>query len=568
MKHRLFSLVIAFVLIASFTLNAYAYVSPFTHGASQTPDEPAGNPVTIEDTWEAFYSHLPAFRAGEYPAPADYDYIAFTQIFDLYADAHLYEFSKEELLQKFLYDLLEKSPELFDYLLNTLLGTMDPYSAYYSADSGFLSGYAASSGFGVVISDVGDALVLINVLRDSPAERCGLMVGDRLVRVMGMDVSALPLGAVSHMLHVPYLYTGERDENGKYVTRNPLVEIVVDRAGTELSFTLTREILQADPLTYEYYEETGVAYVGISDFLGDYLVEDFAELIHGITENGIRKLTIDLRGNGGGSFDAVMTMAELFVPAGKTMCYLRTKNMTEPEPLVSEGGGAVFDSVSVIVDGGTASAAELMASILRHCVGAKLYGETTFGKAVGQTVFDLSETEYVTVTTYEIFDADGKSYNEIGLTPDLEIGNVERLFDFPTSLAVFNHTNYKTIEPGVYSDACLALEQRLALVGYLRDAQADGIWDENTRLALLVFQNANMGSGTGTLDDRTVTVITNVINSYKARTYYEDTQLEAALLYHSSFDQTKRLKEEKKKLAASEKAHIEEAYARMEALTE
>lgn len=118
--------------------------------------------------------------------------------------------------------------------------------------------------------------------------------------------------------------------------------------------------------------------------------------------------------------------------------------------------------------------------------------------------------------------------------------------------------NYKEITPGVYNDACLALEKRLEMMGYLRPESVDGIWDDNTKTAVYVLQITYFAEGSGMLDDRTVTLITDLINSYKTYTYYEDSQLDVALLYHSSFSQAKRLIAEKQTLAKRQQTLIEE----------
>ena len=128
-------------------------------------------------------------------------------------------------------------------------------------------------------------------------------------------------------------------------------------------------------------------------------------------------------------------------------------------------------------------------------------------------------------------------------------------------LKVFNHVNYKDIEQGVYSDACLALELRLEVMGLLRNASVDGIWDSDTNLAIILLQRSSLHESfytDGTHNDRTVSLITDLINSYKDYTYNEDSQFDTALIYHSSLSQAKRLIAEKEKLAKQQKQLIKE----------
>ena len=517
---------------------------------------PAEQPETGKD--EPYTSKIPYFVQ-----PTDYLYRAFNDVINLYVEQHLYEFTREEALEKFAYDLIESHPELYEMFLNTLLGTMDKYSGFHEKASGYLSVTSPNAGFGITVEDTADGVVIRKVLKDSPAEAAGILSGDIIRRVMGTDVSGLPWYAVSEMLRRPYIYVGVKGEDGKYVDYNPEITMTLERSGELLDFTLKKGVISIDELSYQYYEEEGVAYIGISSFIAETLPEDFAARIAAVKEAGINKLIIDLRDNGGGSLDLVMKMAELFVGEGETMCYVNNRNLEKPEPVLSTTPKTEFEKISVLVNENTASAAELMASILHEQAGAVLVGKTTYGKALGQSVYNFLSGDYITITTYEVLDANGESYNDIGLEPELVIDNVERLFDFP-ELPVFNHVNYKQIVPGVYSEASLALEKRLALLGYLKEEKADGIWDESTRVALYVLQRDRRATGDGTLDDATVTLITDLVNGYKDYTYYEDSQLDVALLYHSSMSQAKRLIAEKLTLAKREKARIEENQARLE----
>ena len=486
---------------------------------------------------------------------SDYLYKLFEKIVDLYVKNHLYEFTKEEAMDKFVYDMIADHPELYEMMINTFLGTMDDYSSYHESSSGFLSVRSPRAGYGIIVKDTGDAVVISSVIKGSAAADAGVKVGDRIVKVMGYDVSRVPWTVISLMLNKPYIYISEKTSTGGYADYNPLTEIVVDRGGELVTFNLQKDVVDNEMLSYEYFEDSGIAYIGISSFLGDTLDTDFAKLLNDIADKGIKKLIIDLRDNGGGSLDLVLNMAENFVEKDGVLCYFRTKN-SEPSAVISENDKIEFDSISVLINENTASAAELMASILRNKAGAVLIGKPSYGKALGQSVYNLVTGDYITITTYEVLDANGESYNEEGLIPDLAIDNVEMLYEFP-ALEIFNHVNYKGIEEGVYSEACLALEKRLNIMGYLRDSSVDGIWDDDTHLAVYVFQMAHFSEGNGQLDDSTVTLITNVINGYKDYTYYEDSQLDVAKLYHSSFSQAKRLVAEKERLANKQKELIE-----------
>lgn len=512
-------------------------------------------------------------RVPYFVQPTDYLYRAFNDVMNLYVDRHLYSFTREELLEKFAYDLIEKHPEMFETYLNTLLGTMDKYSSLHERSSGFLSVKSPNAGFGIILTSKNGSLMIDKVMPDSLADKAGLKAGDVLRKVMGYDIAGITLNALSEMLKKNYAFLSTKGENGKYADYNPQTVLTVERDGTLIDITVQKGVVDRDELsqTTLQYREQNIGYIRITSFLSESLPTEFEEALNAVKADGINKLIIDLRDNGGGSLDLVTRMAELFVNEGETMCYLNNRSLEEPEAVISTNKTKVeFESIAVLVNGNTASAAELMASILRNKADAVLVGKTTYGKALGQNVFNFASGDYITITTYEVLDANGESYNEEGLIPELMLDNVERLFEFPTDLGVFNHENYKTILAGVYSDACLALEKRLVLLGYLNADRADGIWDDATSLVIRIFQIEHGDSPLypGYLDDNTVTRITNLVNSLKDDTYYEDSQLDVALIYHSSFSQAKRLIVEKEALAKEEQKKIEENNARLEELAD
>lgn len=555
----------------AFSANTFAFASNLdeirqkieeakSDNESETTDN-TGSSSENSGSGESFGTIPPFLHA------TDYLHRVFSDIMDLYVKDHLYDFTREELLEKFLYDMIDKHPELYETMLNAMLGTMDKYSSYHEKSSGYLSLESQSAGYGIVVADTDSGIKIQKVLSQSEAEKAGLLSGDIVVGVCGYDVSSLPWYAVSEMLRRPYLFVSEKGENGKYPDYNPQISIKVSRDGEILDFNLAKGLIITDELSFSYTESDGkdIAYIEISSFVASDLDERFYAAVKKAHDDGYTNLTIDLRNNGGGSLDLAVNMAEIFVDDGDVMFYFSNKDLDEPLAVTSDTPKIPFDSISILINEHTASAAELMASILKNKAGAVLVGNKSYGKAVGQNVYTLNTGDYITITTYEIFDANMESYNNIGLEPELVLDNVEMAYILP-ELEIFNHVNYKEISEGVYSDACLALEQRLNVLGFMKDEYVDGIWDGVTELAVIVLQTDYLGSlGSGVLDDKTVTLITDLINNMKDDTYYEDSQLDAALLYHAALDQARRLVKEKERLAKKQKAIIEDNKAKLEA---
>ena len=490
--------------------------------------------------------------------PNDIYYRLFKQILDAYVENHLYDFTHEEVMYKFFYDFLTDNPMYFKYMTNYMLGTMDPYSSYHDASSDFLKGDVVSTGFGIMIEeDEKGHAVVGTVFEESNAQKAGILPGDKFVSVMGFKVDDLPIDAtttiianISHFIPAEQMPKDEEDVeySFEFLRNGEIVPIKVHK-GTMVSGSID-----------SYTEMSGKVEVGVitlASFLGNDTDKKFAEIVSDFHSRGITHLTIDLRDNGGGNLDYALSMAECFVPNGELLCYYNDKTLEEPRAIYSTTEGLEFDSVAILVNEHTASAAELFSRIL-HVKGiAKLIGTPTFGKGIGQTIYTLINGDYITITSYEILDQNKENYNGIGLKPDLEIDNTEVLYELP-ELGWFNHENYKEIKEGQYSDVTKALEDRLVIANLLSEEHCDGIFDDTTKRAVYALQLYVDITPTGVLDDATVTGITKLINAYKNYTYYEDSPYEVSLYMHRSFSQGKRRLAEIQKQAEKEQKKIDE----------
>jgi carboxyl-terminal processing protease len=462
--------------------------------------------------------------------------------------------------------MLEENPMYYKYLINTMLSTLDPYSAYHEQSTHFLDPENAQTGFGFTVASNpdGKGAIVNKVLPGTNADEAGIRDGDKFLSIAGYNVENLPLEVAMSILRNPHHFILGRNEKGGYDSYNPECEIVLERKGVHYTVKLTKGPMQLDQISSSIIENEGgpVGYIQLSSFLGTDLTQKFNQAVKGFADSGIKRLTIDLRNNSGGSLDYALQMAEILLDENELICYYNDRNQEEPKPIYSTTPKIAFDSVTVLVNERTASAAELMASILQTRNVAKIIGKKTVGKGIGQTVYGLTNGDYITITTYEILDSNLYNYNGKGIIPDLTIDNVELYYELP-KLSVFNHTNYKEIKEGIYSEPALALEQRLQIMGYLYEEDADGIFDKTTSDALRVLQRLENIEVTGNVTHSTVTKITDIINEFKEYTYFEDSQLDVALIVHRSFSQGKRLVAEKTKLAEQNAKLIEENRQRL-----
>ncbi len=495
---------------------------------------------------------------GVYKPQNSYYYSLFKQILDVYVRDHLYEFTHEDVMYKLFEDFLTDNPMYFKYMTNYLLGTMDDYSSYHEADDGFLNGDYASLGFGILVAtdENGNAIVK-KVYEGSNAQKAGIMAGDKFVSVMGFKVDDLPIDAVTTIIaNISHFIAEDQMPNDQ---EDVVYSFEFERNGEIIPVSLTKGIMTVGSIEsyveVDNSEEIGV--ITLTTFLEKDLDKKFIQTIDDFHSRGIKNLTIDLRDNHGGNLDYALSMVECFIPNGEIIGYYNDKHLDEPRAIYSTTDHYSFDSIVILVNDQSISAAELFARIL-HVKGlAKLVGTNTFGKCVGQSTYTFSNGDYITITSFEILDQNLESYNGIGLKPDIEIDITEMYYSLP-SLMWFNHENYKEIQEGQYSDPAKALEDRLVIAGLMFEQDSDGIFDDTTKRAVYALQLYLGIEPSGILNDETVTGITKLINAYKTYTYYEDSPYEVSLFVHRSFSQGKRRAAEILKVAEKEKEKIEE----------
>ena len=266
---RIISAILAATMIFSCSICTFASNLEEIYESVQNDSNDAETEQTDESMDENAvdpYANLPTFLR-----PTDQLYKIFIDILKLYVKDHLYDFTEEEVLYKFLYDMIAEHPEFYEMMLNTMLGTMDQYSAYHAKDSGYLSLESSSAGYGITVLDTESGLLIEKVLPQSEAEKAGILPGDIITGVFGYDTTMLPWYAVSLLLKRPYVYISEKGEDKKYADYNPEITLTVNRNGELLNFTLKKGIMISDELSSSYKEMDGVkvAYISVSSFIAE-----------------------------------------------------------------------------------------------------------------------------------------------------------------------------------------------------------------------------------------------------------------------------------------------------------
>ncbi len=290
-----------------------------------------------------------------------------------------------------------------------LLGTGDKYARYYTANAyaelmNIQNGTLMGIGVELGINQSGYAKVT-KVYEDSPAKEAGIKVGDYITAVDGTDVKSLSnVDAVQNRL---------RGEAGTTVNVTWL-----DSEAGEHTADLTHSGYTSTTVDYQMVQNN-VGYIKIRQFDGTTPSElDYA--IRALTNGGALSLVFDLRDNGGGILEDAIACIDLIAPEG-TLAYAEDKNGNQTLLGSSSDDTEVTLPIVCLVNGNTASAAELFASSLRTLNGARLVGTTTMGKGTIQSSPQrLSDGSAVVVTVAKLICGDGSCFDGTGLSVDVD----------------------------------------------------------------------------------------------------------------------------------------------------
>ena len=304
-----------------------------------------------------------------------------------------------------------------------LLGTGDKYARYYTATAytelmNIQSGKVLGIGVELGMDQTGYAKVT-KVYEGSPAQEAGIVVGDYITAIDGTEVKSLSgVDAVQSRL---------RGEVGTTVSVTWLNSEAASQTAdlTHSGYTST---------TVDYQLMNDVGYIKIRQFDGTTPSElDYA--IHSLTNSGAQSLVFDLRDNGGGVLDDAISCIDLIVPEG-TVAYAEDKSGNRTVIGSSDGESQVNLPIVCLVNGNTASAAELFAASLRTMSGARLVGTTTMGKGTIQNSPQrLSDGSAVSITVAKLICGDGSSFDGTGLSVD-----VERALSAEEAASVYDYT--------------------------------------------------------------------------------------------------------------------------------
>ncbi len=313
----------------------------------------------------------------------------------------------QELLQTYYYEDVTEE-ELADGVLYGLMETVgDPYTCYYSAEE--MEDLTADiegifHGIGAYLEmdyDAGYAKIS-GIIEGTPASQSDIKVGDYVVKVDGVDTYEMTLTDVVAMI---------RGDAGTQVV------LTLNRGGEELEVTVTRQNIETPTVEYELLEND-IAYITVTEF-DDITPAQFSEALTQMETDNAKGLILDLRGNPGGSLAAVVEMCEMILPEGMIV-YTEDKYGQRSE-YRCKGENELDIPMVVLIDGGSASASEIMAGAIKDYGTGTLVGTTTYGKGVVQKIFTYEDGSAAKITVSKYYTPNGYNIHGVGIEPDVEV---------------------------------------------------------------------------------------------------------------------------------------------------
>jgi len=398
-----------------------------------------------------------------------------------------------------------KSKTLIDGAINGMVEALnDPYSDYMTKDeaSEFHDTISSSfEGIGAEVEEKDGYIVIVSPIKGSPAEKAGLKPNDKILAVNGKSVHGMSANEAVMLI---------RGKKGSKVT------LTIQRAGSkdESKVTITRDTIPVNTV-YPKMLKNGVAHIQITTF-SDGTYKEFTSAINKMKKQGMKSLIIDVRQNPGGLLDQAIKISNLFVPEGKTILQTEDRNGTR-QKYVAEDGTKITVPTVVLIDGGSASASEILASALHESAGIPLVGEKSFGKGTVQTATDFSDGSNLKFTVQKWLTPNGNWIHKKGIQPDYKVA----LPDYANLPVISSDTEMKLYS---VSNDVKTVEKMLKTLGY-HPGRVDGYFDENTKAAVVAFQTDEHLKQTGVIKGETTTKLMSKISDLITK---NDTQLKKA----------------------------------------
>ncbi len=346
---------------------------------------------------------------------------------DIYKKIDLFGEVLEKINKEYV-DEINQS-ESMDSAINGLLQSLDPYSAYMSPEI-FNEMRTETSGefggLGIEVSMESGVVKVISPIDDTPASKAGIKAGDYIVQINGTQVQGKSLSEAVDLMRGP-VGSG--------------IELTVRRRGEKkaLTFNVIREIIQIKSVKADLLEKN-IGYIRLTSFNENSGKQIKKEIRKFEKDNNVKSYILDLRNNPGGLLSQAITISDFFLDNGEIVSTKSRKPSENRKWFAKEGDLTNGKALIVLINYGSASAAEIVAGALKDHKRAILLGENSFGKGSVQSIIPLKNDGAIRLTVAKYYLPSGKSISDIGVSPDIEIS--EDSDDFRIKTKTDNQLNY------------------------------------------------------------------------------------------------------------------------------
>lgn len=403
--------------------------------------------------------------------------------------------------------------QLIEGAIEGMLATLsDPYSIYMDKETVRQFNETLDSTFEGIGAEVGmedGKIVIVSPFKGSPAEKAGLKPGDQILKVDGESIEGFNLFQATSKIR------------GKKGTKVQL-EIVREGLKNPLIVEVKRDeipqiTVQSD---IKKQNEKAIGYIEISSFSKDTSAE-FKKQLHSLESKGIQGLIIDVRGNPGGLLVSVEDILKELVTdekpyiqiekrEGKKTRYFSTLKKKKDYP------------IGVLIDKGSASAAEILAGALKEAQGYALIGETTFGKGTVQQPMEMGDGSNIKLTLYKWLTPDGNWIHNVGIQPTLEVKQPMVFHTHPLQVE-------QALTKDMNNEQVKNAQEMLEGLGF-SPGRSDGYFNESTEIAVRAFQQEMNIDQTGKIDQKTASALEKAVIA-EMKKEENDMQLQMALRY-------------------------------------
>ncbi|TCP55903.1 carboxyl-terminal processing protease [Tumebacillus sp. BK434] len=395
-----------------------------------------------------------------------------------------------------------------DTLLNGAIEGMiksleDPYSTYMAPDQAqqFHENIESSfEGIGAEIREEEGKIVVVSPIKGSPAEKAGIKPNDRIRSVDGKTLDGMT--ASEAVLHI----------RGK---KGSKAELIIERPGQqgELNISLVRDTIPIETVYAEMLPEK-MGKIQITK-VSETTYTEFSKALDELKAQGMKGLIIDVRQNPGGLLDKTVQMVDLLLPEGKMILQVEYRDGSK-DTYKSDAKKEDLPIV-VMIDEGTASAAEILAGALKESGDVPLVGTKSFGKGTVQTTKSFKDGSDIKYTIAKWLTPDGNWVHKKGIEPDYKV-------ELPAYANLTAIDPEKEMRQEQFSNEVKSAQTMLDALGF-KPGRVDGYYDAKTTEAVKAFQTANQLDATGTIKDATAI---KLMEQLKEKLKKNDLQLEMA----------------------------------------